>query len=88
MCGTTHRSSVQPTPRQRFIEHPRHAPRYVAPAVGCRIGANRADTSMKALSIKQPWVHAIPREGKDIETEAGSAGIAHDPSTHRTMDFE
>ena len=25
---------------------------------------------MKALSIKQPWVHAILREGKDIENRS------------------
>jgi hypothetical protein len=25
---------------------------------------------MKALSIRQPWVHAIPHEGKDIENRS------------------
>ena len=25
---------------------------------------------MKALSIKQPWVHAILREGKDVENRS------------------
>jgi hypothetical protein len=30
----------------------------------------KAVTEMKAMSIKQPWVHAILHEGKDIENRS------------------
>jgi hypothetical protein len=45
---------------------------------GCKKGSTRSDklliagnlesaNTMKAMTIKQPWVHAILHEGKDVE---------------------
>ncbi len=46
------------------------APPSAVAALGVVRRIHPSTTTMKALSIKQPWVHAILHEGKDIENRS------------------
>jgi hypothetical protein len=40
---------------------------------------------MKALTIKQPWLHAILREGKDIENRSWQRPVGGSPYVPRLV---
>jgi hypothetical protein len=54
----------------RLLGNQRHKNARAAAARRIRNAGLEAAGIMKALTIKQPWVHAILHEGKDIENRS------------------